>query len=110
MNPPAPGPVSGLSLIQATNAAAMHASTALPPSSRAWAPAAAVKGWPAATAPLMAGGYARPGSRGPWRSAGVYRSRRKLGGSSVCVSPLVRREAVGRGPLPIPVAMTVTQI
>ena len=32
MNPPPPGPVSGLSATQETNAAAMHASTALPPS------------------------------------------------------------------------------
>ena len=42
MNPPAPGPVSGLSVTQETNAAAMQASTAFPPSASTWAPASAV--------------------------------------------------------------------
>src|SRR5438046_809357 len=51
MNPPPPGPVSGLSTTQDANAAAMHASTALPPSSSTEAPASAVSGCPAAIAP-----------------------------------------------------------
>jgi hypothetical protein len=42
MKPPAPGPVSGLSATQDMNAAAMHASTAFPPSARIRAPASAV--------------------------------------------------------------------
>ena len=54
MNPPPPGPVSGLSTTQETNAAAMQASTALPPSASTRAPASAVSGWPAAIAPLTA--------------------------------------------------------
>ena len=53
MKPPAPGPVSGLSATQETKPAATQASTALPPASRIRAPASAVRGWPAATAPLM---------------------------------------------------------
>src|SRR5215203_6797717 len=57
MNPPAPGPVSGLSVTQETNAAAMHASTAFPPWASTLAPASAVSGWPAATAPRMGEGY-----------------------------------------------------
>ena len=56
MKPPPPGPVSGLSATHETNAAAMHASTAFPPSARIRAPASAVSGWPAATAPFMARG------------------------------------------------------
>ena len=52
-NPPAPGPVSGLSVTQDANAAATQASTAFPPSSSTRAPACGVSGWPAATAPLM---------------------------------------------------------
>ena len=54
MNPPPPGPVTGLSTTQETNAAAMQASTALPPSASTRAPASAVRGWPAAIAPLTA--------------------------------------------------------
>ena len=46
-------PVSGLSATHDANAAAMQASTALPPSSSARAPACAVISCPAATAPLM---------------------------------------------------------
>ncbi len=53
MKPPAPGPVSGLSATQEANAAATHASTALPPSARMLAPASAVSGCPAAIAPRM---------------------------------------------------------
>ena len=53
MKPPPPGPVSGLSATQETNADAMQASTAFPPSARILAPAWAVSGWPAATAPFM---------------------------------------------------------
>src|SRR5919197_5965553 len=53
MKPPAPGPVSVLSATQETKAAAMHASTALPPSASTSAPASAVSGCPAATAPLI---------------------------------------------------------
>ena len=52
-NPPAPGPVSGLSVTQAANAAPTHASTAFPPSSRIRAPAWAVRRCPAAIAPFM---------------------------------------------------------
>jgi len=44
MNPPPPGPVSGLSHTHDTNAAATHASTAVPPASNTRAPACAVKG------------------------------------------------------------------
>ena len=47
MNPPAPGPVSGLSATHEANAAAMQASTALPPSASARAPACAVISCPA---------------------------------------------------------------
>src|SRR5262249_40862480 len=54
MKPPAPGPVSGLSVTPAAKAAATHASTAFPPSARARAPACAVGGWPRATAPFIA--------------------------------------------------------
>src|SRR5215207_6464313 len=53
MNPPAPGPVSGLSVTHETTPAAMHASTAFPPSARMRAPACAVSGCPAATAPFI---------------------------------------------------------
>ena len=53
MKPPPPGPVNGLSHTQETHAAATHASTALPPASSTRAPASAVSGWPAATAPRM---------------------------------------------------------
>src|SRR5438270_5528187 len=51
MKPPAPGPVSGLSATHDTRAAATAASTAFPPSSSTRAPACAVNGCPAATAP-----------------------------------------------------------
>ena len=44
MNPPPPGPVSGLSHTHDVNAAATHASTAFPPSRSTLAPAAAVSG------------------------------------------------------------------
>jgi hypothetical protein len=44
MKPPAPGPVSGLSVTHEANDAAMHASTAFPPSARTRAPASAVNG------------------------------------------------------------------
>ncbi len=54
MKPPAPGPVSGLSATQEVKPAAIQASTALPPSARILAPASAVSGCPAATAPFMA--------------------------------------------------------
>src|SRR4051794_6855297 len=60
MKPPAPGPVSGLSATQETKAAAMQASTALPPSARISAPVCAVSGCPAATAPFMREGYPEP--------------------------------------------------
>src|SRR5215211_4776254 len=53
MNPPPPGPVSGLSVTQETNAAAMQASTALPPARSTSAPASAVRGCPAAIAPFI---------------------------------------------------------
>ena len=51
--PPAPGPVSGLSVTQAAKAAATHASTAFPPSASTRAPASAVSRCPAAIAPFM---------------------------------------------------------
>src|SRR6476660_6382097 len=60
MNPPAPGPVSGLSAIHETSAAPTAASTAFPPAARTSAPACAVNGCPAATAPLMRAGYPGP--------------------------------------------------
>ena len=44
MNPPAPGPVSVLSVTHETNAAAMQASTAFPPPANTSAPASAVSG------------------------------------------------------------------
>ena len=53
MNPPPPGPVSGLSATHDAKAAAMHASTAFPPSASTRAPACAVSLWPAAIAPLI---------------------------------------------------------
>src|SRR5205807_3919850 len=73
--PPPPGPVSGLSQIHETAAAAMHASTAFPPARRTSAPASAVSGCPAANAPLMDRAYAAGMSdaslaaveRAPWR-------------------------------------------
>src|SRR3954447_24037054 len=52
MWPPAPNPVSGLSAANDASTAQTAASTALPPSRRASAPASAVSGWPAATTPL----------------------------------------------------------
>src|SRR5437867_3121800 len=55
MKPPAPGPVRVLSETQETRAAATAASTALPPSRSTRAPASAVSGWPAATAPFIQG-------------------------------------------------------
>src|SRR4051794_10692020 len=54
MNPPPPGPVSGLSETHDVNAAATHASTAEPPALSTLAPASAVRGCPAAIAPFMA--------------------------------------------------------
>src|SRR5712691_1877919 len=59
MNPPEPGPVSGLSATQETNAAATAASMAFPPSARMRAPASAVRGWPAAIAPFIQGNVLR---------------------------------------------------
>src|SRR6185312_12853829 len=59
MKPPAPGPVSVLSATHETKAAAMQASTALPPSASTWAPASAVSGCPAAMAPRIPQGYSR---------------------------------------------------
>src|SRR5262249_29338526 len=71
MKPPAPGPVSGLSATHETKAAAMHASTALPPSARISAPACAVSGCPPATAPFMRRGYSeRRGRLGGAEEAG----------------------------------------
>ena len=66
MKPPAPSPVSGLSVTNDVSTAATAASTALPPSRRTRAPASAVSGCPAATAPrvLMANATGRV-SRGP---------------------------------------------
>src|SRR5436309_5477210 len=55
MKPPDPGPVRVLSETQETRAAATAASTALPPSRSTRAPASAVSGWPAATAPFIQG-------------------------------------------------------
>src|SRR5436190_10340962 len=55
MKPPAPGPVRVPSETQETRAAATAASTAFPPSRSTRAPASAVSGWPAATAPLIQG-------------------------------------------------------
>ncbi len=57
MKPPPPGPVNGLSHTQETQAAATHASTAVPPASSTRAPAAAVRGCPAAIAPRIRGAY-----------------------------------------------------
>ena len=57
MKPPAPKPVSGLSIANEVSTAQTAASTALPPSRSALAPASAVKGCPAATTPFMG----RPG-------------------------------------------------
>ena len=59
MKPPAPRPVSGLSVTNDVSTAATAASTAFPPSRRTSAPASAVSGWPAATAPrvLMRASY-----------------------------------------------------
>src|SRR5215211_4910917 len=54
MKPPAPNPVSGLSVTNEVRTAAIAASTAFPPSRRTVAPASAVRGWPAATAPRVA--------------------------------------------------------
>src|SRR5919197_3841207 len=51
MKPPAPRPVSGLSVANEVRTAATAASTAFPPSRSTLAPASAVSGWPAATAP-----------------------------------------------------------
>ncbi len=56
-NPPPAGPVSGPSVTNAVKAAASSASTAFPPSRSTRAPASAVRGWPAAIAPRIAGGY-----------------------------------------------------
>ena len=53
MKPPAPRPVSGLSVTNEVKTAATAASTALPPSRRTAAPASAVSGCPAATAPRV---------------------------------------------------------
>jgi hypothetical protein len=53
MNPPAPGPVSVLSATHETKAAAMQASTAVPPAASTLAPASAVSRCPAAIAPRM---------------------------------------------------------
>ena len=61
MKPPAPGPVSVLSATHETKAAAMQASTALPPSASTCAPASAVSGCPAATAPRITGRLLRAG-------------------------------------------------
>ena len=77
MNPPPPGPVSGLSHTHDTNAAATHASTAEPPASSTRAPACAVNGCPAAIAPFITLEATRlPIPRQPQVSLYVYRSRR----------------------------------
>ena len=55
MKPPAPKPLSWLSVTNEVSTAQIAASTALPPSRRTCAPASAVSGWPAATTPLAAG-------------------------------------------------------
>jgi hypothetical protein len=52
MKPPAPNPVSGLSVTNEVRTAATAASTAFPPWRRISAPACAVSGCPAATTPL----------------------------------------------------------
>ena len=52
MKPPAPKPVSGLSVTNEVRTAQTAASTALPPSRSTSAPASAVTGCPAATTPL----------------------------------------------------------
>ena len=76
--PPPPGPVSGLSQIQETPAAAMHASTAFPPARRISAPASAVSGCPAANAPLIAGSV-RFGQWPTCRYDGAERASWRLG-------------------------------
>ena len=90
--PPPPGPVSGLSATQETNAAAMQASTAFPPSARIRAPASAVEGWPAATAPFMGEGsppVARlRGRSGSWAARADPRDR--LAGAGVGRRPAAR--------------------
>src|ERR1700681_1977886 len=68
MNPPEPGPVSGLSVTAAANAAATQASTAFPPASSTCAPACTVSGCPADTAPLMTGSLAADNRGEPLRS------------------------------------------
>src|SRR4029450_392411 len=67
MNPPAPKPVSWLSVTNEVSTAQIAASTALPPSRNTWAPASAVSGCPAATTPLgvdMAPQRRRPAAQG----------------------------------------------
>src|SRR4051794_19505201 len=54
MKPPAPNPLSWLSLTNEVRTAQIAASTALPPSRSTCAPASAVSGWPAATTPFAA--------------------------------------------------------
>src|SRR5262245_8816091 len=84
MKPPAPGPVSGLSATQDTQAAATHASTALPPASSTCAPASAVHGCPAATAPVMGsvygGSLSAPAPETTSRRASVGRSHAERSG------------------------------
>ena len=55
MKPPAPNPVSGLSVTNEVSTAQTAASTALPPSRSTCAPASAVSRCPAATTPLVVG-------------------------------------------------------
>src|SRR5262245_21299336 len=68
MNPPAPNPVSGLSVTNEVRTAATAASTAFPPWRSTAAPASAVSGWPAATAPRVLTPASRLATRDEFRN------------------------------------------
>src|SRR5262249_1141882 len=84
--PPPPGLVRVCSVTQDMNAAAMHASTAFPPSRSTSAPASAVSLGPAATAPLIPGSVSPPRATSPGGGAAAL----------AIVAPRDRPVALGR--------------
>src|SRR5207253_4126591 len=78
-----------------TNAAAMQASTAFPPSARTSAPACAVSGCPAATAPLIRQAYSASPARPPPRKRPRRQIRRVSQAASQAMPRRLPRPSAG---------------
>ncbi len=94
MNPPPPGPVSGLSQTHDVNAAATHASTAEPPALSTLAPASAVSGWPAAIAPFMAKSVRRTAANLKFRCTSTEEKARNVNATCTQIRARIGRRGI----------------